>query len=167
MLFHNARTLTAIVAIALATPLFAQQGSDADQQAEKQALGRSGEPVADSAATAATYVTAEQIGDAAIVTLDAQYDEGIWDEGKPFNAILADLSEIGTVEDVVMDQSGQIVGLTTDVGGFLGIGENTVLLPLEDIRLVRTEEDDNELSIVTRLSRTQLEELPEFELEDD
>ncbi|SLN60982.1 PRC-barrel domain-containing protein [Palleronia marisminoris] len=108
---------------------------------------------------------ADDLEDASIVSLEGSYDQAIWDETAPLEAMVADLNEIGRIEDVVLSAEGQMLGLTTDVGGFLGIGEKTVLIPLDDIRLIRTEDDD-EVSVVTRLDQDALTDLPEVDLDD-
>lgn len=140
------RTLACLASIAipaaLATALSAQQA--AEQQ---------------------SYITAEEIEEASIVTLETQYDSEVWENRQPLDAMLADLSRIGGVEAVVLEPSGQIAGLATDVGGFLGIGAKRVLLPLDDIRLASDAEGDG-LTVVTRLSRDELENLSEFSLDD-
>ena len=110
-------------------------------------------------------VLADDLEDASIVSLEGNYDQAIWDETAPLEAMMADLNEIGRIEDVVLSAEGQMLGLTTDVGGFLGIGEKTVLIPLEDIRLIRSEDED-EVSVVTRLDQDALTDLPEFDDED-
>lgn len=143
------------LALALAAPLAAQQAA---QQADTPAAN---------AAAATHYMTADALDDANIVTLESQYDESIWSAGTPFDTIEADWDEIGEVEDVILNATGQVVGLTTDVGGFLGIGEKTVLLPLEDLRVVRTGDDPDDLTVVTRLNSEALEALPEFDLDLD
>ena len=74
----------------------------------------------------------------------------------------ADGNAIGEVEDVVLDSEAKVVGVTVDVGGFLGIGETTVLLPTDDLRLVQTPEDSG-FYIVTRMSREQIEDAEEIE----
>ena len=79
--------------------------------------------------------------------------------------MVANLSEVGGVEDVILSVDGQMLGLTTDVGGFIGIGDKTVMILLEDIRLVRPA-DGSDMTIVTRLGLEALEDLPEFEIED-
>ena len=69
-----------------------------------------------------------------------------------------DYRQIGEIEDIVLDQSGQMVGLVAEVGGFLDIGDKHVMVPVADLRLVPV--DDATYSYVTRLSEEQLEELP-------
>ena len=40
---------------------------------------------------------------------------------------------VGDVEEVIANNRGQIVGLTAEVGGFLGMGDKEVLIPLEHL----------------------------------
>ncbi|QQA44858.1 PRC-barrel domain-containing protein [Pelagovum pacificum] len=103
----------------------------------------------------AMLVKAEDVADADIYTLDENYDEAFWDSGESFGPMLTDLESIGEADDVILDREGQVVGVTVDVGGFLGIGRKDVLLPLSDIRLVPDGDDD--LMIITRLTQDQLE----------
>ena len=42
-----------------------------------------------------------------------------------------DNAEIGEVDEVLMDASGQVVAVVTEVGGFLGIGEKEVVIKLD------------------------------------
>ncbi|PRY94908.1 PRC-barrel domain protein [Hasllibacter halocynthiae] len=69
-----------------------------------------------------------------------------------------DFDQIGEIEDIVLDRSGQMIGIVAEVGGFLDIGDKHVMVPVDDIRL--TAVDDANYSFVTRLSEEQLEELP-------
>ncbi|SPJ22619.1 PRC-barrel domain-containing protein [Palleronia abyssalis] len=110
-------------------------------------------------------ITAEMLEDARVVSLEGNYDQDVWDDSAPLSAMVANLTEIGGVEDVVLSVDGQMLGLTTDVGGFIGIGDKTVMIPLEDIRLVRPA-DGSDITIVTRLGMEPLQDLPEFEIED-
>lgn len=41
---------------------------------------------------------------------------------------------VGEVEEVIANNRGRIVGITADVGGFLGIGSKEVLIPVEHLR---------------------------------
>ncbi|CUH30327.1 PRC-barrel domain protein [Jannaschia seosinensis] len=69
-----------------------------------------------------------------------------------------DYDQIGEIEDIVLDQGGQMIGIVAEVGGFLDIGDKHVLVPVEDLRLVPV--DDTSYSYITRLSEEALEELP-------
>ncbi|MAQ83557.1 MAG: hypothetical protein CMH12_10020 [Maritimibacter sp.] len=110
----------------------------------------------------APLIAADALDDALIYSLGETYDQTIWDSGDPFGPIATGWNEIGEVEDVVLDSEAKVVGVTVDVGGFLGIGETTVLLPTDDLRLVQTPEDSG-FYIVTRMSREQIEDAEEIE----
>lgn len=143
--------LVAIAAIAAAGPALTQEAASI--------LAQPGTP------SASEVVLADDLEDAPIVSLEGNYEEAIWNDTEPLRIMVADLNEIGEIEDVVLGPDGQMLGLTTDVGGFIGIGQKTVLIPLQDIRLVRSEDGD-EVSVVTRLNRDALRDLPEFEMYD-
>ena len=64
--------------------------------------------------------------------------------------------EIGEVEDVLVDASGKVVGLSVEAGGFLGIGEKDVILSLDQVTL----ENDK---LVTALTEEQLKDLPRWD----
>ena len=70
----------------------------------------------------------------------------------------SDWNQIGEIEDVVLDRSGQTVGVTVEVGGFLDIGDKHVLLRVGDVDLVPV--DDRSYSLITRYSEEELEEMP-------
>ena len=117
----------------------------------------------------ATLIRTRDItGGAVYSTGEDYYDEARWTETDPFDATRAgayepygydeNYDEIGSIEDVILDQSGQMVGVVAEVGGFLDIGDHHVMLPVEDVRLVPV--DDQSYSYVTRLTEEQLEELP-------
>ncbi|QOZ26048.1 PRC-barrel domain-containing protein [Bradyrhizobium sp. CCBAU 51753] len=41
--------------------------------------------------------------------------------------------KIGDVSDVILDASGKVAGVVVGVGGFLGMGEHDVLMPMDKI----------------------------------
>jgi hypothetical protein len=91
------------------------------------------------------------------------YDENSWLDrdsvAYDYNTVGygTDYRQIGEIEDLVLDEGGQIVGIVAEVGGFLDIGDKHVMLPLEDLRLVPV--DDRSYTYVTRYTEEQLEEL--------
>ncbi|ESR23316.1 PRC-barrel domain-containing protein [Lutibaculum baratangense] len=64
--------------------------------------------------------------------------------------------EIGEVDEVLME-AGEINALAVDVGGFLGIGEKTVIVPLDRFS-VAAEGDD----LMLDMTKEELEALPEW-----
>lgn len=141
-----------ISALLLATPLVAQETVESEESRE-EALEEMPMPV---------MIRAEDIEDAPVYSLADSYDQNFWDSGDPFGPVSADWGEIGEVEDLVIDDAGQVVGVTVEVGGFLGIGEKVALIPLQDLRLVQRPESEG-FFIVTRLTNEQLEEAEDIE----
>ncbi|MDF1586862.1 PRC-barrel domain-containing protein [Marinimicrococcus flavescens] len=74
----------------------------------------------------------------------------------------ADGEEIGEIEDVLVDQEGRVAAVVLEVGGFLGLGERKVALPMSQIE-VRGEDRD----LFTSATRDQLEELPAIARDED
>lgn len=100
-----------------------------------------------------------------VYTTNEAYDEGSWggdgDETwgwSGYDEVGADWNEIGEIEDIVLDRSGQLVGVVAEVGGFLGIGDKHVMLRVGDVDLVPV--DDQSYSLITRYSEEELEEMP-------
>lgn len=69
---------------------------------------------------------------------------------------------IGSVNDLVLS-GDKLSGAVIDVGGFLGIGAKSALVPLDALTVVR-DADNSVLRIETSLTRDQLEALPEHAL---
>jgi hypothetical protein len=83
-----------------------------------------------------------------------------WSVGQPLAAVPSEWEEVGDIEDLAIGVDGRMIGLVAEVGGFLGLGENTVIVPMADLRAVRV---SDELYYITRLSREELEALPEID----
>lgn len=71
-----------------------------------------------------------------------------------------DWQNIAKVADIVLDDSGQVVGYIADIGGFLGIGAKKVLLGVGSIHLVTI--GDNSF-FATNYTKEELEALPDFD----
>lgn len=148
-----------IAAALLAAPAAFAQGSDATTTSDEPAAEAPTAPgmiAPNAGAGAGVLLSAEAIQDADVFSLGQTYDQTFWDSGEPFGQVAGGWVEIGEVEDLVLDAEAKVVGVTVDVGGFLGIGESTVLLPVADLRLVRLP-DAEEFILVTRMSREQIE----------
>lgn len=134
------------------TPVSAQNDpASAPADAEMAAAGPAG-----------ALIRAEAVEDASVYSLGETYDETYWDSGEPFGPLATAWNEIGEVEDLILSNDAEVVGVTVDVGGFLGIGERTVLLPIGDIRLVQLPENEG-FFIVTRMTEEQLEAADDVE----
>ena len=67
--------------------------------------------------------------------------------------------EVGTIADLVMDQDQKLVGVVLSVGGFLGIAEKWVAVPVEEIDFPTAEQPARLLGAVTE---EQLKNAPDF-----
>ena len=63
---------------------------------------------------------------------------------------------VGDVEEVIANNQGQIVGLSAEVGGFLGVGDKEVLIPLEHLTVQNGQ-------FRTQLTVDQLKALPRWD----
>jgi hypothetical protein len=63
--------------------------------------------------------------------------------------------EIGEVEQVLVDEDGQPAAITAEVGGFLGVGEKTVVIGFDRLRL----EGEDEPDLATTLTREEMQSL--------
>ncbi len=71
--------------------------------------------------------------------------------------------EIGTISDLVMDETGKAQEVVVDVGGFLGIGSKTVSIAMDQVDLVQAHEGDEVRGYVD-MTREEIEALPESDL---
>jgi len=67
--------------------------------------------------------------------------------------------EVGTIADLVMDQEQKLVGVVLSVGGFLGIGEKWVAIPVDEIDFPTGDQPARLLAAVTE---EQLKNAPDF-----
>lgn len=69
---------------------------------------------------------------------------------------------IGEVGKLVLGEDGKITHAVIDVGGFLGIGEKQVSLSFDDLRIMRTENDETP-RVYVDMTKEELENQPEYE----
>jgi hypothetical protein len=67
--------------------------------------------------------------------------------------------EVGTIADLVMDREQKLVGVVLSVGGFLGIGDKWVAVPVEQIQFPT---DDQPARLVVAVTEEQLTNAPDF-----
>jgi len=66
-----------------------------------------------------------------------------------------DNKKIGEVENVVVGQNGQVEAVLVDVGGFLGLGQHRVSIPLQQLQIGQDR-------VVSTLTEKQTRDLPEY-----
>ncbi|QPH52302.1 PRC-barrel domain-containing protein [Pontivivens ytuae] len=71
---------------------------------------------------------------------------------------------IGEINDVIIAPNGQVAGVVLGVGGFLGMGEKSVALPMDQLRFVEGEDRETPFIVVNATAET-LEQAPAFTMD--
>lgn len=79
-----------------------------------------------------------------------------------YNEVDADWNDIGEIEDLVINETGQIKAVIVDIGGFLGLGQKSVSVSMDQLRLIRDGDLRGDYFIVFTANREALESAPEF-----
>jgi hypothetical protein len=104
----------------------------------------------------AQLIRTRDITGGAVFTMDMADDEG-FESDFVHDGIASDWTLIGTVEDLVLNRGGEVVGIVAEVGGFLDLGDKHVMLETDDMNLVAV--DDTHYTFVTRQNEEELENL--------
>jgi sporulation protein YlmC with PRC-barrel domain len=68
---------------------------------------------------------------------------------------------IGSISDLVTDESGKVVAVLIGTGGFLGMGQKDVAMRFEDLKFAR--EEDNNLKVIANIDKDTLASAPDYE----
>lgn len=68
---------------------------------------------------------------------------------------------IGDINDMIFDDKGMIKAVIIGVGGFLGMGEKDVALPLDKITI--TKDENNAVKLTIQATRDELDKAPAFD----
>jgi sporulation protein YlmC with PRC-barrel domain len=74
---------------------------------------------------------------------------------------------IGDVNDLIFEDKGGIVAAVIGVGGFLGIGEKDVAVPVGKINMTRDANNNNDVRLTTTETAEALKSAPEFKTLED
>ncbi|WP_439121730.1 PRC-barrel domain-containing protein [Marivita sp.] len=91
-----------------------------------------------------------------VYTMNAANDEG-WSMDTIHTEASADWNDIGEIEDIVMNESGQMTGIVAEIGGFLDIADKHVMISVDDVNLVAV--DDRTYAILTKFNEEDLEQM--------
>jgi sporulation protein YlmC with PRC-barrel domain len=69
-------------------------------------------------------------------------------------------NNIGDVNDLVMSQDGKVQATILGVGGFLGIGEKNVAVPVAAVQVINT---DGAVRLVVNATKAQLDQAPSYD----
>lgn len=106
-----------------------------------------------------SLISADELLGANIYSMNAGYDETTWNETRSYTAMDANWEDIGEIDDIVMSPDGRLIGLAVETGGWLDIGDDVVLIDLNDVRMVN---ENGTFSVVTRMTQEELEAKPEL-----
>ncbi|MGV0912555.1 PRC-barrel domain-containing protein [Martelella sp. FOR1707] len=140
-MFMTKFTATTAVCAVLAGSAWAQSQTDADT-------------MQNTAAMQTTDINSVQVSENQILGTDLMGGTVYTNPGPTGEAV-------GDVDDLLISQDGEIVGLIIGVGGFLEIGEKNVAVPFDKVEQNR--DDQGMLYLTLATSREQLESAPDFD----
>ncbi|WP_426131874.1 PRC-barrel domain-containing protein [Pararhizobium sp. PWRC1-1] len=70
--------------------------------------------------------------------------------------------DIGEVNEVILSRDGQVKAVVLGVGGFLGMGEKNVAIPMKDIKFIKDGEDADEYFLVVNSNKQMLTDAPAY-----
>ncbi|OAN68920.1 hypothetical protein A8B78_21970 [Jannaschia sp. EhC01] len=84
-----------------------------------------------------------------------------WIEINMYDGIGDGWEMIGTVEDVVLSRDGQLTGFVVEDAGFLGFGDDSVLIEMSSLRMI--DDGSGDIHWVTNITEEQFENMEEVE----
>ena len=124
-------------------------------------------PVAAGAAGEAGFVQAPSEGDflgTQFMGMSLYAAETVGEEATVSADMRAEWEDIGEIDDLLLTPEGQVKAVLVDIGGFLGIGERTVAVDMNELHMLTDENGDRFVTIAA--TRESLEAAPEFERPD-
>ena len=73
----------------------------------------------------------------------------------------ADDSNVGTVDDVIVNESGAVQDIIVDFGGFLGMGTTQVALSFDEMTIL-TNEGNTDVRVYVDATKEQVQSLPTY-----
>ena len=73
-----------------------------------------------------------------------------------------DWDDVGEINDVILGRDGQIKAVVLGVGGFLGMGEKNVAIPMQDVKFVRNGDGVNDYFLVVNANKDLLTNAPAY-----
>ncbi|MDW5318477.1 PRC-barrel domain-containing protein [Rhizobium sp. PL01] len=70
--------------------------------------------------------------------------------------------DIGEVNEVILSRQGEVKAVVLGVGGFLGIGEKDVAIPMKDIKFVKDGDDADDYFLVVNANKQMLTDAPAY-----
>lgn len=83
-------------------------------------------------------------------------------ENRTYTQAETDWDDIGEINDVLLDRNGEVAAVLVDVGGFLGIGEKTVALRMDSVKMISENDDRDDYFVVLKGDRALMEKAPAY-----
>lgn len=109
-----------------------------------------------------TMLSTESLSDEARVYSVVTDAGGAWDDSVYYEALDPNWEDVGSVDDIILDRDGNLVGIVAEVGGFLGLGDTKVLLEPSEFSLL-VDRDDDSYAVVTGMTKDMLSSRPTVE----
>ncbi len=133
--------MTTAVAVAMATPIAAQDA--ADNFTTEWSAG--------------DFYGSELIGKRLYVSeADVDSDEGWTEDAR------TEWEDVGEIEDLLIGEDGEVKAVLLDIGGFLGIGEKRIAANMDELDFVRENDDADEYFVVMQGNAAMLDSAPEY-----
>ncbi|MGB5556530.1 MAG: PRC-barrel domain-containing protein [Paracoccaceae bacterium] len=89
------------------------------------------------------------------------------DETAPVTAeARTDWNDVGEINDVLISTEGEVKAVLLDIGGFLGMGEKTIAVDLNNLKFLHDNNDPNDVFVAMQGTQDMLESAPEFKRSD-
>jgi len=75
-----------------------------------------------------------------------------------------DWDDIGEINEVILGRDGAVKAVVLGVGGFLGIGEKNVAVPMSDVKFVRNGDGADDYYLVVNATKEALNAAPSYQL---
>jgi hypothetical protein len=87
-----------------------------------------------------------------------------WRGSKIIGAVVygPDNASIGNINDVLISNDGKIRAVVIGVGGFLGVGEKNVAIPLDALNISRRPDSSSIDRVTVAYSKDELKKAPQF-----
>src|SRR4030095_3551442 len=165
---------TSAVVLHLATPAWAQTTTDqpaptpppAEAQPTTQPEGTAGTAPQAAQPEATTAPAAGTTGSEQTIKPEQAETEVLAEDLVGSKVFGPDDKQVGTVEDLILDEQQKINGVVIGVGGFLGIGKKEVGLNWEQAKVVERP-DSGTREIMISLTKADLEAAPDFKTKAD
>jgi len=73
-----------------------------------------------------------------------------------------DWDDVGEINEVILDPTGKVNAVVLGVGGFLGMGEKDVAVPMQDVKFVKSGDGPNDFFLVVNTNKDALAAAPAF-----